>query len=81
MGDTVGANIKRIRMERGLTQTQLAERMYGDSRRQGYISNVESGRFRPDISTLLLFADALACPIADIQPLASYVPDTAQRTA
>lgn len=81
MGDTVGANIRRIRKERGMTQIQLAERMFQDRRRQSYISSVERGSYVPDLPNLMLFADALLCAVSDIQPLVSYIPAALDRSA
>lgn len=72
MDGAVGENIRRIRRERKVTQIVLAERMYGDSRRQAYISAVERGEYIPELDTLIRFAQALSCSVADIQPLVSY---------
>jgi transcriptional regulator with XRE-family HTH domain len=52
----VGANLKRIRQDKGLTQEQLAE-VSGFS--QQYISGLEHGRRNPTIVTLYELADAL----------------------
>lgn len=52
----VGANLKRIRQEKGLTQEQLAETS-GFS--QQYISGLEQGRRNPTIVTLYELAAAL----------------------
>lgn len=72
MDETTGENIRRIRRERGLTQIALAEAMYGDSRRQAYISAIERGEYEPELETLVKFAEALNCSVADIQPLVSF---------
>jgi transcriptional regulator with XRE-family HTH domain len=52
----VGLNVRRIRIQRGLTQEQFAERS-GFS--QQYISDLERGRRNPTIISLLELAQAL----------------------
>lgn len=52
----VGRNLKRIRVERGLTQEELAERS-GFS--QQYISDMEHGRRDPTIVSLWELAQAI----------------------
>ncbi len=52
----VGANLKRVRQEKGLTQERLAE-VSGFS--QQYISGLEQGRRNPTIVTLYELAIAL----------------------
>jgi len=52
----VGENVRRIRLEKGLTQEQLAERSgFG----QQYISDLERGRRNPTIVSLYELANAL----------------------
>lgn len=52
----IGKNIRRIRMHKGLTQDELAERLFVTRQT---ISNYETGRSRPDVETLLSLAAAL----------------------
>jgi len=52
----VGRNVKRIRLERGLTQEQFAD-VSGFS--QQYISDLERGQRNPTVVTLFELADAL----------------------
>lgn len=57
----VGRNVRRLRMKKGLTQEQFAERS-GFS--QQYISSLENGRRNPTVVTLYELADALgATPV------------------
>jgi transcriptional regulator with XRE-family HTH domain len=56
MRKLVGANVGRIRREKGLTQEQLAE-ISGFS--QQYISGLEQGRRNPTVVTLYELAMAL----------------------
>jgi transcriptional regulator with XRE-family HTH domain len=58
---TVGANLKRIRKERGLSQPGLAER---SGVPQPTISNIENDRREPHASTLRKLGDALSVPVA-----------------
>lgn len=52
----VGRNVRRVRIEKGLTQEELAERA-GTS--QFYISSLESGRRNPTVVTVASLAKAL----------------------
>lgn len=60
MGDrddpgTIGRRVQRLRVERGLTQRQLAEPVYTPA----YISTLEAGRVRPSDQALKHLADRL----------------------
>ncbi|MFF8938598.1 tetratricopeptide repeat protein [Streptomyces paradoxus] len=52
---TIGRRVQRLRVERGLTQRQLAEPVYTPA----YISTLESGRVRPSDGALRHLADRL----------------------
>jgi transcriptional regulator with XRE-family HTH domain len=52
----VGRNVKRIRLEKGLTQEQYAER---SGFTQQYISGLEQGRRNPTVVTVFELAQAL----------------------
>ena len=72
----VGRNVKRIRLEKGLTQEQFAER---SGFTQQYISDLEQGKRNPTVVTLLVLAQALgvahmALVLPDDSPLAAPVP-------
>lgn len=57
--DVVRARLRKKRLDRGLTQTQLSERM---GRSQDYVSNLENNvRSTPTLATALLWAGALGC--------------------
>lgn len=63
----MGRNVRRIRLERGLTQEQFAERS-GFS--QQYISDLERGRRNPTVVSLFELAQALeATPVDLIAPV------------
>lgn len=59
----VGRNVRRQRIERGLTQEQLAERS-GFS--QFYISGLENGRRNPTVVSLYELAQALGVSHVDL---------------
>ena len=59
----VGRNLKRIRVERGLTQEELTERS-GFS--QQYISDMERGRRNPTIVSLWELAQAIGVTPVDL---------------
>ena len=52
----IGKNIRQLRIERNMTQEELAEALFVTRQT---ISNYETGRSRPDIDTLLLIAEVL----------------------
>ncbi len=59
----IGANIRRARTRRHLTQDDLAQTVH--TTRQT-ISNYETGRSRPDVETLRRLADALGVELTDL---------------
>lgn len=66
----IGANIRRARTRRRLTQDDLAQTVH--TTRQT-ISNYETGRSRPDVETLQRLADALGVELTellDVEPSA-----------
>jgi transcriptional regulator with XRE-family HTH domain len=66
MRKLVGKNVRRIRIERGLTQEEFAERS-GFS--QQYISDLERGRRNPTIVSLYELALALdTTPVVLLEP-------------
>lgn len=58
-----GARIRKIRLQAGLTQQQLAERMEVS---QNHISQIETGKRRLDADSLPEFARALGCRTEDL---------------
>ena len=59
----VGRNVRRVRLAKGLTQEQFADRS-GFS--QQYISDLERGRRNPTVVTLFELAQALAVNHTDL---------------
>lgn len=59
----IGANIRRARVRRHLTQDDLAQAVH--TTRQT-ISNYETGRSRPDVETLQRLADALGVELTEL---------------
>lgn len=69
MRKLVGQNVRRIRLEKGLTQEQFCD-LSGFS--QQYVSGLETGRRNPTIVTIYELAKALGVSHLDlVQPLAS----------
>ena len=54
--EKLGNNLKKIRTEKGLSQVDIAREL-GVSR--GFVSNIESGKRNPTLSTLTRLATAL----------------------
>lgn len=68
----VGENVKRLRIERNLTQEQLAER---SGFTQQYISDLERGRRNPTVVSLLELAHALgSTPVVLVAPPVGAAP-------
>jgi transcriptional regulator with XRE-family HTH domain len=66
MRKLVGQNVRRIRLERGLTQEQFCD-LSGFS--QQYVSGLETGRRNPTIVTIYELAKALGVSHVDlVQP-------------
>lgn len=66
MRKLVGRNAARIRMEKGLTQEQLADR---SGLSQQYLSGLERGKRNPTIVTIYELASALGVSHVDlVQP-------------
>jgi transcriptional regulator with XRE-family HTH domain len=59
----VGRNVKRIRLNKGLTQEQYAER---SGFTQQYISGLEQGRRNPTVVTVFELAQALGVGHVDL---------------
>jgi transcriptional regulator with XRE-family HTH domain len=59
----IGAQIRAARKAAGLTQEQLGERADRDAKS---ISRWENGYRAPDLTDLLVLADAIGCPLADL---------------
>lgn len=59
----VGRNVRRARIEKGLTQEELAERA-GTS--QFYVSSLEAGRRNPTVVTVFELAKALGVDHLDL---------------
>lgn len=54
----IGKNIRQQRVQKNLTQDDLAARIHATRQT---VSNYETGRSRPDIDALMLLAEALEC--------------------
>jgi transcriptional regulator with XRE-family HTH domain len=57
----VGCQVRRLRQERGLTLTTLADR---SGLNVGYLSQVENEKASPSLETLQALADAIEVPVA-----------------
>lgn len=59
----IGVQLRAARKTAGLTQEQLGERISRDAKS---VSRWENGHRAPDLGDLLLIADALGVPLADL---------------
>lgn len=56
----LGDNIKRIRLAKGMTQGDLCRKLEVD---RAYMSNIESGKKNPTLSTISNIAEALGVSV------------------
>ncbi len=66
---SLGAEIRRLREERGLTQTQM-----GTPLTRAYVSLVEGGHALPSLPALLLIATRLGVDPGALLPSSGYTP-------
>lgn len=59
----LGENVKKIRMGKGITQTQLGKNIGVD---KSFISNIENGKSNPTLSTITSLAKALEVSINEL---------------
>jgi transcriptional regulator with XRE-family HTH domain len=71
--DHIGASVKAAREAAGLSQRQLAGRVYGGLG-SGTISRIERGEHGPSIETLGLIALVLGVEPATLQPTLEQLP-------
>lgn len=62
-GEIFGANLRELRLARGLTQPQFAERCGSNV---PFVSNVERGVMLPGLAMLIRLADALECNVSEL---------------
>ena len=68
--EVIGKNLRRLRIDKGLTQKQLAEN--AGLSRVGY-RNIETGKSAPKIETIHALADALQIPMQELVARANEV--------
>lgn len=59
----LGENLKRIRVKKGITQTEIAKRLAVD---KSFVSNIENGKTNPTLSTITNLANALDIPVNEL---------------
>ena len=65
----IGDAIKKARTEAGLSQEELAEKIY---KRRATLSDIENGKTEPDATTLVLLAHSLDKPLGYFYPRYLY---------
>lgn len=61
--EKLGNNLKRIRTERGISQSDIAKSL-GVSR--GFVSNIENGKRNPTLATISKLAKAIGVPTEEL---------------
>lgn len=59
----LGENLKKIRIKKNITQTELAETLNVD---KSFVSNIENGKNNPTLSTIANLAKALKVPVDEL---------------
>lgn len=59
----LGENLKKIRVKKDITQTELAKILGVD---KSFISNIENGKTNPTLSTITSLAKALSVSVNDL---------------
>jgi transcriptional regulator with XRE-family HTH domain len=59
----LGANLKKIRVEKNITQTQIAKALNAD---RSFVSNIENGKTNPTLSTIANIAKALSVTVSEL---------------
>lgn len=59
----LGQNLKRIRMEKGISQGDIVRSLGMD---RAFISNIENGKTNPTLATIAKLAKALGVPIENL---------------
>jgi transcriptional regulator with XRE-family HTH domain len=76
MMDGFAGRLKRLRVRRGYSQCELAERA---GLTQGALSHLEQGRRNPTMQTIYRLADALDLPPGDLLNWDDWAPRRGQR--
>lgn len=61
--ETLGQNLRRFRLDRGLSQLDLAKMLKVD---KSYISNIENAKSNPTLSTIERLANLLKVSISEL---------------
>ncbi len=59
----LGENLKRIRVEKKITQAQLANALSVD---KSFVSNIENGKTNPTLSTITNLAESLGVTVGEL---------------
>jgi transcriptional regulator with XRE-family HTH domain len=74
----LGENIKRMRLSRGLKQTELSSAVFTS---QNHISQIESGKVEPSMDLLRRIAGALSCRVSELLEESGGTPEDLARAA
>ncbi len=59
----LGANIRRVRLEKGFNQKDFCKKLGLDA---AYLSNIENGNMNPTVSTVEKIAETLGVPAKEL---------------
>lgn len=59
----LGVNLKKIRVEKKITQAELAEALSVD---KSFVSNIENGKTNPTLSTITNLAESLGVSVGEL---------------
>lgn len=61
--EKLGQNLKRIRIEKGISQNKIARTLGID---RAFISNIENGKTNPTLSTIAKIAKAIGVSVGEL---------------
>jgi len=70
-GEVFGSHLRKLRLARGLTQTDLADRSRSNLQ---FISKLERGVTTPTLGMLLRLAEALGCRVTELVKVFNRMP-------
>jgi transcriptional regulator with XRE-family HTH domain len=76
--DMLGENIKKMRLSRGLKQTEVANSVFTS---QNHISQIEAGRVNPSVELLQKISEVLQCSVSELLEENYALPDDLDRAA
>jgi transcriptional regulator with XRE-family HTH domain len=76
-GEVFGPHLRSLRVDRGLTQTELAEKSRSNLQ---FISKLERGVTTPTLGMLIRLAGALGCRVSELVDVFDHMPHVSPKS-